>query len=179
MAYEKKHLPTLERGYWPCHRLGNISLTPFCKRCLPRPPILDRGIHAPRHGFQLPSGAVLVTILAEQVSDRHPYGVWPPVLVVWGAEGGADFAVFRSTGESGDEGILVGDTSCEVGAYVPLVIWLQPIDAAESLRDVELGRILKVGDPAHVGFFCRPAFVTDVPMPGTLIHRYYDPARLR
>jgi hypothetical protein len=94
-----------------------------------------------------------MAILAEQVSDRHSYGVWPPVLLVRRAEGGADFGVFRSAGERGSEGIRVGDASCEAAAFVPLVIWLQAIDAADLLRHVELGGIFKVGGPverAHV-----------------------------
>ena len=113
---------TLERGYWPCHRLRNIRLALFCQRCSPRVPIFKRGIHASRQWFQLPSGAELVTILAEHVSDRNPYGVWAPVLVVWHAKGDPDFGVFRAAGERGGEGIRIGDASCKVGAYVPLVI---------------------------------------------------------
>jgi hypothetical protein len=62
---------------------------------------------------------------------------------------------------------------------VPLVVWLQAIDAADLLCHVELGRIFKVGGPAHVGLFRHPAFVADVPMPGALVDRCHDPARLR
>src|ERR1700744_5744323 len=154
MAYEEKHLPAFERRYWPCRRLGNICLTPSCQRCLPRPPLPDRLIPAPRYRIQLPPGAVLMTLVAKQVSNRHPYGLGPPVPVVWGVESGADFGMFRSTGERGGESIGVGDASCEGGTYMPPVVWLQAVYAAELFRDVELGRILKVSDPAHVGFFC-------------------------
>src|SRR5580704_6681012 len=179
MTHDKNEVPALECGYWPCPRPRDIRLAVFCERCAPRVPVVSRRIHASRHRFQLPSGAELIAILAEQVSDRHSNGVWPLVLLVWRAEGGADLGVFRSAGERGSEGIRVGDASCEAAAFVPLVIWLQAIDAADLLRHVELGRIFKVGGPAHVGFFRHPAFVADVPMPGALVDRCYDSARLR
>jgi hypothetical protein len=117
-----------------------------------------------------------VAVLAEQVSDRHPHGIWALAVVVRHAEGTLDFRVVRSAGEGGSEGVRVGDASCEVGAYVPLVIWLQAIDAAESLRRVELSRIFKVGGPAHIGLFGNPAFMADVPVANALVDRRHDPA---
>ena len=119
---------------------------------------------------------MLVPVLTEQFSDWHPYGIWPPVPVVWRAERGADLGVFRSAGERGSEGIRVGNASRQFGAYVPLVIWLQTINAAELLGHVELGRIFEVCHPAHVGFFRNRAFVAYVAVPGALVYRCKDPA---
>jgi hypothetical protein len=119
---------------------------------------------------------VLVPVLTEQFSDWHPYGFWPPVSVVWRAERGADLGVFRSAGERGGEGIRVGNASRQIGAYVPLVIWLQTINAAQLLGLVELGWIFEVCDPAHVGFFRNRAFVAYVAVPGALIYRCNDSA---
>lgn len=152
MAYKENDVTALERGYWPCRGFLNIRLAPVCRCCSPRAPVAHRGIHASRHWFQLPSGAVLVTILAEQVSDRHPNRVWPLVLVVGRAEGAANAGVLSPAGERGRKGVLVGDAGCAIGAYVPLVIWPEAIDAAMLLCRVELGGIFKVGGPARVGF---------------------------
>src|SRR3984885_14612964 len=124
MTHDKDHRPAFERRYWPCYRLRNIRLASFCQHRSPRDPILDRGVHASGHRFQLPSGAVLVPVLAEQFSDWHLYGFWPPVPLVWRAERGADLGMFRSAGERGSEGIWVGNASRQFGAYMPLVIWL-------------------------------------------------------
>ena len=84
--------------------------------------------------------------------------------------------MFRSAGERGSEGIRVGNASSQFGAYVPLVIWLQTIDAAELLGHVELSWIFEVCDTAHVGFFRNRAFVAYVAVPGALVYRCNDPA---
>ena len=169
----------LERRDRARPRLGNVRLSAFRDRFPPRSAVVSRGVSASRHRLQLPSGARLVPVVAEQAGDRHPYDTRAVLPDVGHAEGGAHVGVRGAAGERGSEGVRVGNAAGHIRAYVVPTARPQPVDPGAPLVRVELGGILKIGYAAYAGLLRHPALVPDVSVPAALVGRHDDPRRLR
>ncbi len=114
------------------------------------------------------------SVLAQQLSNRYQEGAWPYTRVVRRGDNRPNLGVLGSAGECGSKGIEIGNASCELAAFVPLVRRRQAVDAAGPLHTVKLGGIFEIGSPAHFSFFSRPALVAYVRVTCALIDGCQD-----
>jgi hypothetical protein len=87
--------------------------------------------------------------------------------------------MFDPAGECGGEGVRVGDPGSGASAPMWPLVLPEAVNAQVPLLEVQLRRVLQVGDAPHAGLFGHPAFVADMPVATAGIRRREDSACLR